>query len=322
MPIERLAILDDYQGVTLAHPAWATLPALDKTVFRDTLTDHDALVARLAPFDGILAMRERTPFPRALIERLPNLKLLITTGERNRGIDAAACAERGVVFCGTPSVGAPTVEITWGLILALMRGLPEQMASLRAGTWQGLTAAGHVGRSVEGKVLGVVGLGKLGARVAKVGQALGMKVIAWSQNLTDEAAAAVGATRVEKSALFEQGDVVTLHLILSERSRGIVGAAELARMKPTAVIVNTSRGPLIDQDALLAALHAGRIGGAGLDVFEQEPLPPAHPLLTAPRTVLTPHLGYVSEENYAAYFAGAVEAIAAYNAGAPIRVIS
>ncbi len=322
MPIERLAILDDYQGVTLSHPAWATLPALHKTVFRDTLTDQDALVARLAPFDGILAMRERTPFPRALLERLPNLKLLITTGERNRGIDAAACAECGVVFCGTPSVGAPTVEITWGLILCLMRGLPEQMASLRAGTWQGLAAAGHVGRSLEGRVLGVVGLGKLGARVARVGAALGMRVVAWSQNLTDEAAAAAGATRVEKSALLEQADVVTLHLILSDRSRGIIGAADLARMKPTAVIVNTSRGPLIDQGALLAALHAGRIGGAGLDVFDQEPLPPAHPLLSAPRTVLTPHLGYVSEENYAAYFAGAVEAIAAYNAGAPIRVIS
>lgn len=322
MPISKLAILDDYQGVTLAHRAWAKLAHVQTTVFRDTIADQDALVARLAPFDAILAMRERTPFNAALINRLPNLKLLMTTGERNRGIDAAACAARGIIFCGTSSFGAPTVEITWGLILSLMRGLPEQMASLRAGTWQGLTAFGDVGRTVEGKTLGVVGLGKLGARVAKVGQAFGMKVIAWSQNLTDEAAAKVGATRVDKATLMAEADVITLHLILSDRSRGIIGAEDLSRMKPDAVIVNTSRGPLIDQDALLAALHAKRIGGAGLDVFDMEPLPPTHPILAAPRTVLTPHLGYVSAENYAAYFTGAVEAIQAYEAGAPIRVIT
>ncbi len=320
--VQKLAILDDYQGVTLRHPAWSKLPHIQPTVFQDTITVQDALAARLAPFDAILAMRERTPFNAALINRLPNLRLLMTTGERNRGIDATACAARGVTFCGTSSFGAPTVEITWGLILSLMRGLPEQMSSLRAGSWQGLTAFGDVGRTVEGKTLGVVGLGKLGARVARVGQAFGMKVIAWSQNLTAEAAAAVGATRVEKSALMEQADVITLHLILSDRSRGIIGAEDLARMKPDAVIVNTSRGPLIDQDALLAALHAHRIGGAGLDVFDQEPLPPTHPILSAPRTVLTPHLGYVSAENYAAYFAGAVEAITAFEAGAPIRVIT
>ncbi|MCX7371089.1 MAG: D-2-hydroxyacid dehydrogenase family protein [Alphaproteobacteria bacterium] len=320
--VQKLAILDDYQGVTLSHPAWAKLPHLQPAVFQDTITDLDALATRLAPFDAILAMRERTPFNAALINRLPNLRLLMTTGERNRGIDAAACAARGVTFCGTSSFGAPTVEITWGLILSLMRGLPEQMSSLRAGTWQGLTAFGDVGRTVEGKTLGVVGLGKLGARVARVGQAFGMKVIAWSQNLTVEAAAAVGATRVEKAALMQQADVITLHLILSDRSRGIIGAEELARMKPDAVIVNTSRGPLIDQDALLAALHGMRIGGAGLDVFDQEPLPATHPILAAPRTVLTPHLGYVSAENYAAYFTGAVEAIAAFEAGSPIRVIT
>ncbi|MCS6891108.1 MAG: D-2-hydroxyacid dehydrogenase family protein [Rhodovarius sp.] len=319
--LQRLAILDDYQGVALRHPAWARLPWLEKTVFRDTLTDEEALAARLAPFDAILAMRERTPFPRRLIERLPRLRLLITTGERNRAIDAAACRERGITLCGTPSFGAPTVEITWGLILCLLRGLPEQMASLRAGRWQGLTALGDVGRTVEGKVLGVIGLGKLGSRVARVGQAFGMRVIAWSQNLTAEAAEAVGALRVEKERLLAEADVVTLHLVLSERTRGIIGAPELALMKPTAVIINTSRGPLIEQQALLAALHEGRIAGAGLDVFDQEPLPADHPLLSAPRTVLTPHLGYVTEENYAAYFAGAVEAIEAYLAGQPIRVI-
>jgi phosphoglycerate dehydrogenase-like enzyme len=314
--LKRLAILDDYQDVTLAMGPWDRLPGLEKTVFRDTIADREALVQRLAPFDAILAMRERTPFPRALIERLPNLKLLITTGERNRGIDAEACAERGIVFSGTPSFGAPTVDLTWGLILSLARRIPEQVGALHAGHWQ--TA---LGQGLEGRTLGVVGLGKLGTKVAKVGQALGMRVIAWSTNLTAEAAAAVGATRVDKQALFAQADVVTLHLILSDRSRGIVGAAELAAMKPGAMLVNTSRGPLVDQPALLEALHAGRIR-AGIDVYDIEPLPAGHPLLKAPNTVLTPHLGYVTEENYRAYFQGAVEAIEAFQAGAPIRVIT
>jgi phosphoglycerate dehydrogenase-like enzyme len=313
--LKRLAILDDYQDVTLAMGPWDRLPGLEKTVFRDTIADREALVQRLMPFDAILAMRERTPFPRALIERLPNLKLLITTGERNRGIDAEACAERGIVFSGTPSFGAPTVDLTWGLILSLARRIPEQVGALHAGRWQ--TA---LGQGLEGRTLGVVGLGKLGTKVAKVGQALGMRVIAWSTNLTAEAAAAVGATRVEKQELFAQADVVTLHLILSERSRGIVGATELAAMKPGAMLVNTSRGPLVDQPALLEALHAGRIR-AGIDVYDIEPLPADHPLLKAPNTVLTPHLGYVTEENYRAYFQGAVEAIEAFQAGAPIRVI-
>jgi phosphoglycerate dehydrogenase-like enzyme len=321
--LTRLAILDDYQGAVLQRgPRERLPPGLTTEVFRDTITDQDALVARLMPFDAILVMRERTPFNRALIERLPNLKLLITTGERNRGIDAAACAARGITFCGTSSFGAPTVDITWGLILNTMRGLAEQQANLRAGHWQQMLGAGHLGHTVEGKVLGIVGLGKLGSRVARVGAAFGMTVVAWSQNLTDEAAAAAGATRVSKAELFRMADVVSLHLILSDRSRGIVGAAELAAMKPSAVIVNTSRGPLIDQPALLAALHEGRIAGAGLDVFDIEPLPPSHPILSAPRTVLLPHLGYVSEENYQAYFEGAVAVIEAYQAGSPIRVIS
>lgn len=319
--LQRLAILDDYQGVTLQAPAWARLPAVQKTVFRDTLADQDALVERLLPFDGILAMRERTPFPAGLIKRLPNLRLLMTTGERNRGIDAAACAAQGVTFCGTPSFGAPTVEITWGLIINLMRGLPQHSAALAAGGWQATLPGGGVGHTVEGKILGIIGLGKLGARVAKVGQALGMKTIAWSQNLTEETAAAAGATRVSKEELLRTADVVTLHLILSDRSRGIIGAGDLALLKPGAVIINTSRGPLIDQPALLAALHAGRIQ-AGLDVFDVEPMPPDHPLRHAPNLLLTPHLGYVSDENFATYFEGAVEAIEAWQAGAPIRVIA
>ena len=316
-PLQRLAILDDYQGVVTSMGPWTKLPGLGITTFRDTLTDREALVERLAPFDAILAMRERTAFPRALIERLPNLRLLITTGARNRSVDAAALAERGIVFCGTPSFGDPTTDITWGLILNLLRDLPAQQASLRAGGWQTV-----VGTGTEGRTLGVIGLGKLGARAAKVGLAFGMKVVAWSQNLTEERAAEVGVTRVDKATLLSTADVVTLHLILSDRSRGIIGAADLAQMKRTAFIVNTSRGPLIDQDALIAALKAGTIAGAGIDVYDTEPLPKDHPILSAPNTMLTPHLGYVTQQNYAAYFNGAVEAIEAFNAGAPIRVIA
>jgi phosphoglycerate dehydrogenase-like enzyme len=259
-------------------------------------------------------MRERTPFPRALIERLPNLRLLITTGARNRAVDLAACAERGITVCGTPSFGHPTVDLTWGLTLSLMRRIPEQERGLREGRWQVA-----LGSTLEGRTLGVVGLGNLGSRVAKIGLAFGMRVIAWSQNLNEERAAAIGVARVEKDVLLREADVVTLHLILSDRSRGIIGAGDLAMMKRSAVIVNTSRGPLIDQGALIAALQEGRIAGAGIDVYDQEPLPPGHPILAAPNTVLTPHLGYVTEENYRAYFEGAVEAVLGYLAGTPVR---
>jgi phosphoglycerate dehydrogenase-like enzyme len=313
--LTRLAILDDYQGVALSMGDWGRLPAgREPEVFRDTITDREALARRLAPFDALVIMRERTPFPRALVERLPNLRLLITTGARNRSIDLEACAERGITVCGTPSFGNPTVDLTWGLILSLMRRIPEQERGLREGRWQVA-----LGNALEGKTLGLVGLGNLGSRVAKVGLAFGMKVVAWSQNLTDEKAAAAGALRVDKAALLREADVVSLHLILSDRSRGIIGTADLAQMKRTAVIVNTSRGPLIDQDALIAALREGRIAGTGLDVYDQEPLPPGHPILAAPNTVLTPHLGYVTEENYRTYFAGAVEAVLGYIAGTPVR---
>ncbi|WP_439595158.1 D-2-hydroxyacid dehydrogenase family protein [Falsiroseomonas sp.] len=320
--LNRLAILDDFQGLALEMGPWNRLPpSLSVQVFRDNLADQDALVERLLPFDAILGIRERTPFPAALLQRLPNLKLLMTTGERNRAFDVAAANAQGITVCGTPSAGAPTVDITWGLILGLLRDLPAQMASLRAGTWQASGASNSVGTASEGLTLGILGLGKLGTRVAKVGQALGMKVIAWSQNLTAEAAAAAGATRVEKAELFAQSDVVTLHMILSDRSRGIVGAAELAAMKPSAYIVNTSRGPLIDQAALIAALKEGRIAGAGLDVFDREPMPLDHPLMSTPNTMLTPHLGYVSRQNFSAYFHGAVETIEAYLADKPIRLL-
>ncbi|WP_135467030.1 D-2-hydroxyacid dehydrogenase family protein [Crenalkalicoccus roseus] len=313
--LSRLGILDDYQGVALAMGPWDRLPqGLAVEVFRDTLTDREALARRLAPFDALVIMRERTPFPRALIERLPNLRLLVTTGLRNRAIDLEACAERGITVCGTPSFGNPTVDLTWGLILSLMRRIPEQERALREGRWQVA-----LGRGLEGKTLGIVGLGNLGSRVARIGAAFGMRLLAWSQNLTEERAAAVGAARVDKETLLAEADVVTLHLILSERTQGIIGAADIARMKRSAVLVNTSRGPLVDQEALIAALREGRIAGAGLDVFDQEPLPPGHPILSAPNTVLTPHLGYVTEENYRAYFAGAVEAVLGYLAGTPVR---
>lgn len=314
--LQRLAILDDYQGVALSMAPWSRLQGLDIAVFRDTLSDQDALVARLAPFDAILGMRERTPFPASLLERLPNLRLLLTTAERNRSFDVAAARARGITVCGTPSAGAPTVDITWGLILNLLRDIPAQQDSLRAGRWQT-----SLGQAAGGLTLGVLGLGKLGSAVAKVGAAFGMTVIAWSQNLTADKAAAAGAQLVTKQELFARADVVTLHLILSDRSRGIVGAEEIGRMKPGAILVNTSRGPLVQQAALIAALHEGRIR-AGLDVYDTEPLLPDHPLLACPGTVLTPHLGYVSAQNYAAYFAGAVEAIEAYLAGAPIRELA
>lgn len=315
--LNRLAILDDYQGVARALGPWDRLPeALRIEVFRDTVSDPDALAERLRPFDALVIMRERTPFPRALLERLPNLRLLVTTGMRNRSVDVVACAEKGVTVCGTPGFGNPTVDLTWGLILSLMRRIPEQERALREGRWQVALGAG-----LEGKTLGVLGLGNLGARVARVGAAFGMRVAAWSPNLTEERAAAAGAERVDKAALLAGADVLTLHVVLSERSRGILGADDIARMRRGAVVVNTSRGPLIDQAALIAALREGRIAGAGLDVYDQEPLPPDHPILSAPNTVLTPHLGYVTEENYRVYFAGAVEAVEGFLKGNPVRVL-
>jgi phosphoglycerate dehydrogenase-like enzyme len=315
--LNRLAVLDDYQGLARDLGPWDRLPdGLRIEVFRDTVSDPDALAERLRPFDALIIMRERTPFPRALIERLPNLRLLVTTGMRNRSVDVAACAEAGVTVCGTPAFGNPTVDLTWGLILSFARRIPEQERAMREGRWQVA-----LGTGLEGKTLGVLGLGNLGARVARVGAALGMRLVAWSPNLTDARAAEVGATKVDKAALMAEADVLTLHVVLSDRSRGIVGADDIARMKPGAVIVNTSRGPLIDQPALIAALKEGRIAGAGLDVYDQEPLPPDHPILSVPNTVLTPHLGYVTEENYRVYFQGAVEAVEGYLKGNPVRVL-
>lgn len=313
----QVAVLDDYQDVALHMADWGRLPAETQVqVFRDHLKDEDALVERLKGFPIIVAMRERTPFPRRVLERLPNLRLLITTGMRNASIDVAAAAGCGVTVCGTRGLGYPTAELTWGLILALFRRIPQEDRATRAGHWQV-----SLGEGLHGKVLGMLGLGNLGSQVARVGAAFGMSVIAWSQNLTAERAAEVGATLVSKEDLLRQADVVSIHLVLSDRSRNLIGARELALMKPTAYLVNTSRGPIVEEQALIAALEKGTIAGAGLDVFDDEPLPLDHPLRRLDRTVLTPHLGYVTVETYRVFYGDAIDNIDAFLKGTPVRVI-
>jgi len=313
----RIAVLDDYQGVALSVGGWERLPAdAEVESFRDHLKDEDALAQRLRPFDVIVAMRERTPFPRSLLSRLPNLKLLVTTGMRNASFDMDAARELGIVVCGTRGLPTPTAELTWGLIIGLMRHIAEEDRATREGRWQTT-----VGLTLAGKTLGVVGLGNLGSQVAKVGVAFGMEVTAWSQNLTPERAAEVGARHVSKDELFATADVVTVHLVLSERTRGLVGQRELSLMKPTAFLVNTSRGPIVDEAALVAALREKRIAGAGLDVFDEEPLPKDHPLLSLPNTLITPHLGYVTFETYERFYGDAVEDILGFLQGAPVRVV-
>jgi len=314
----QLAVLDDYQRVAARMADWAAVvPDAEVTCFADHLADEDAVAARLAGFDAVVAMRERTPFPRSLLARLPRLRLLVTTGMRNASIDLAAAAELGITVCGTAGSGTATGELTWGLILALARRVPAEDAGVRAGGWQRT-----VGMDLAGATLGVLGLGNIGRRVAAVGLAFGMDVIAWSQNLTTEAAAAVGVRRVEREALFREADVLTVHLVLSDRTRGLVGRDELALMKPTAYLVNTSRGPIVDEAALAEHLRAGRIAGAGLDVFSVEPLPADDPLRSLPNTVLTPHLGYVTERTYRTFFREAAEDVAGFLAGAPVRVLA
>ena len=314
----RVAVLDDYQSVALEMADWETLPAdVDVDVFSDHLTEEDDLAHRLERYEVVVAMRERTPFQRSLLERLPNLRLLVTTGMRNASIDVAAANDNGVTVCGTDGVPYPTAELTWGLILALMRKIPTEDLATRNGQWQ-VT----VGDGLHGKTLGVIGLGRLGSQVATVGVAFGMKVIAWSQNLTAERAAEFGATLVTKEELLSESDIVTIHLVLSGRTRGLIAAQELSVMKPTAYLVNTSRGPIVEESALIDALQSGTIAGAGLDVFDIEPLPLDHPLRSLPNTVLTPHMGYVTSETYRVFYAGAIEDISAYLAGSPVRVLS
>ena len=315
--VTRVAVLDDYQDVAGRLADWKSLPA-EVVVFRDHLSDESRVAARLADFDVIVAMRERTPFPRSLLERLPRLRLLVTTGMRNASIDLRAAGERGVVVSGTAGLPSPTAELTWALILALVRHVPREDRATREGRWQET-----LGTTLKGRTLGVLGLGQLGSRVARVGVAFEMDVIAWSQNPTAERAAAVGARLASgKDELLARADIVTIHLVLSDRTRGLIGARELGLMRRTAYLVNTSRGPIVDEGALIAALRAGAIAGAGLDVYDEEPLPPEHPLRGLPNTVITPHLGYVTEETYQIFYGQALEDIRAFLAGAPVRVLT
>lgn len=310
-------MLDDYQGVAMSATDWSPVTAIAAVEVIGEHLDDERLASRLSEADVVVAMRERTPFGRDLLQRLPRLRLLVTTGPFNAAIDLAAAHDQGVTVCGTGGFIEPTVELTWALILGLLRHLPEEAASVRAGGWQT-----SVGGDLKGRQLGVVGLGRIGSRVARVGLAFGMSVVAWSQNLSADRAERVGARPVTKAELFEGSDVVTVHLVLSDRSRGTVGAPELRAMKPEAVLVNTSRGPLVDEAALVDALSSGAIAGAALDVFDTEPLPQGHPWRSMPNVLATPHLGYVSHKTYALFFREIVEDIVAFAQGSPVRTIT
>jgi phosphoglycerate dehydrogenase-like enzyme len=294
----RIAVLDDYQGVALTLADWSAVTArANVVVFNDHLTGADAIVERLLPFDVVCVMRERTPLSRDIIERLPTLKLIASTAKRNASIDAAAAAERGIAVVHTSYTSTPTVELTWALILAGARHIVSENASLRAGGWQRC-----VGDDLADKTLGILGLGSIGSQVAKVALAFGMNVIAWSQNLTLQAAAAAGARLVSKEELLREADVVSIHLVLSKRTAGLIGAAELALMKPTARLVNTSRGPIVVERALIDALTRRQIAGAAVDVFDTEPLPPDHPYRSIEQVLATPHIGYVSRGLYERFY--------------------
>jgi phosphoglycerate dehydrogenase-like enzyme len=313
----QLSILDDYQGVALDMANWSPLKGrADIVVERKPFASEDEAARALADSEIVAAMRERTPFPRSLVERLPKLKLLITTGMRNASFDLAALRDHGVVVCGTEGGGLDTAELAWGLILGAARRIAEDHRSMREGRWQ--TRIGH---RVAGKTLGVLGLGRLGSAVARVGLAFDMNVIAWSPNLTAERAASVGVEGVDKEALMRRSDVLSVHVVLSPRSRGLVGRDDIALMKKDAILVNTSRGPIVDTDAVIQALEAGRLGYAAFDVYDREPLPPDHPLRSAPNVLLTPHIGYVTEENYRSSYPQIVENAVAFLDGSPIRVI-
>jgi phosphoglycerate dehydrogenase-like enzyme len=304
----KVAILDDYQDVALRLADWSAVRRrAEITVFNDQLADPAAVVERLRPFDVVCVMRERTPLSRDILQQLPRLKLIASTGPRNAAIDMRAAAERGIVVTATGYESTPTIELSWALILASARHLASEAASVRDGGWQT-----RIGSNLRGKCLGVIGLGNIGKEVARIALAFGMTVIAWSQNLTGEIASAAGATLVDKDALFRQADIVTIHLILSRRTSGLVGAAELALMKPTAWLVNTSRGPIVDEAALIEALQARRIAGAALDVFEIEPLPADHPFRRLDNVLATPHIGYVTEELYRTFYGDGAASIAAW----------
>jgi len=312
-----LTVLDDYQGVALACADWSTVSQRwDVQVIREHVGDPDELVRRLAGSEVVVAMRERTPFPAALLDRLPALRLLVTTGAKNAAIDLEAARARGVTVCGTGNTGNAVPEITLGLIIALARNFAAENDAMHAGGWQHT-----VGLGLAGSTLGIVGLGRLGIPVAQLAQAFGMRVIAWSPHLTAERAAEHDVLAVDKATLFADSDFVTLHLPLSDRSRGLVTAGDLARMKPTAYLINTSRGPIVDEAALVDALRERRIAGAGLDVFDTEPLLADHPLRSLSNALLLPHVGYVTWDVYRLWFAQVVEDVLAWAAGAPVRVL-
>lgn len=317
----RVAVLDDWQGVARGAADWSRLEARAEVAFlSQPFPDEDAAAKALAQSEVIIPMRERTPFPASLIHRLPCLRMMALTGTRSPSLDLHACAARGVVVCNTggQASSAGTAELALGLLLAAARAIPAGDAAIRRGGFQDGVPVGPV---LDGRTLGIVGLGRIGARVARYGQALGMTVLAWSQNLTEHTAKTAGAVRVGKEELLARSDAVSLHLVLSERTRGVIGRAEIAGMKPGAILVNTSRSGLVDQAALLEALHAGRIV-AGLDVYDQEPLPPDHPLRQAPNTVLTPHLGYGTRDTFAQFYGESIENVLAFLDGKPIRVLS
>jgi phosphoglycerate dehydrogenase-like enzyme len=313
------AILDDYQGIATTIADWQPLSGkVDVHVFRDHYADRAALAEALQRFEIVVAMRERTAFDAGLFEGLPNLKLLVTTGLRNASIDLQAAAKHGVTVCGTESSVGSTSELAWGLIFSVLRNIPGEVARFReGGRWQT-----GVGRGVHGKTLGVIGLGNLGARAAKAGLAFGMDVIGWSRSLTEERCRELGIHRAASlDWLLASSDVVTLHVTLNAQSRGMIGARELGLMRPDAILVNTSRGPVVDEGALVEALREQRIAGAGIDVFDVEPLPADHPYRSMDNLVATPHLGYVTEESYRVYYGQAVEDIVAWLAGKPLRVL-
>jgi phosphoglycerate dehydrogenase-like enzyme len=313
-----VVVLDDWQDVALSVADWSPLAGRAEVVrHTDHLADADALVDRLSGADVVVAMRERTPFPADVLARLPRLRLLVTTGMANAAIDVAAAAARGVVVSGTSGGSAATAELAWALVLAIARDVPGDDRAVRAGRWQE-----HLGMELAGSTLGLLGLGRIGSVMARYARAFDMRVLAWSEHLTAERAAGHGARLVDREELFRGSDVVSVHLRLSERTRGLVGAPELRLLGPDGRLVNTSRGPIVDEAALLAALHAGTIAGAALDVFDVEPLPVDSPLRTAPRTVLTPHVGYVSRQSYAAMYGQCVEDVVAWLDGAPVRVLS
>lgn len=312
-----VTILDDYQSVALASADWSAVQArFDVASISEHIGDDNELVRRLVDSEVVVVMRERTPFPADLLAHLPKLKLLVTTGLKNASIDVAAANAHGVTVCGTGGTGSAVPELTLGLIIALTRNFMQEDAAVRAGGWQHT-----IGPGLAGSTLGVIGLGRLGVPVATLAQAFGMSVIAWSPNLTQARADPHHVRSVSKQELFADSDVITIHMPLSEASKGIVGAPELALMKPSAYLVNTSRGPIVDEAALVDALRDRRIAGAGLDVFDTEPLPPDHPLRSLPNTLLLPHIGYVTTDNYAGWFAQVVEDILAWSDGQPLRVL-